>query len=166
VFVVTVLIGAKTAPAPSSVTAASAAMVVNAGEPGNVSVAPSRPTRARFVQKLAQRYLSAASLSVGEKELAIEAFLKGNSAIESLAGGEQKKRRCIIIDNVQRVLRPGLGNERQEVFSYLHELQEETGCCIILTWVPTFRRVITGADPFWQQFLGRIGGEDEILRME
>lgn len=126
---------------------------------------PSRTTRARMVQKLAQRYLESASASVGEKELAIESFLKGVSMVDPTAGGAQKPK-CIILDNVQRLFRPNVAPDQQPIFTYFHELQEETGSCIIFTWVPTFRRIITAKDPFWKQFLGRGGGEDEILRLD
>ncbi len=126
---------------------------------------PSRTTRARMVQKLAARYLEAASSSVGEKELAIEDFLKGVSQLDP-ASGKDARPRCIILDNVQRLFRPNIAPDQQPVFTYFHELQEETGCCVIFTWVPTFRHIITAKDPFWKQFLGRIGGEDEILRLE
>lgn len=126
--------------------------------------APARCTRARFVQKLAKAYLVPDSRTSGEKELAVEAFLAGNSTVSfDTAEG---RARTILIDNVQRLFRPNVAPDQQPIFNYLHELQDDTGCCIILTWVPSFRKTITEKSPFWEQFLGRMGGEEKILRLD
>lgn len=126
--------------------------------------APARCTRARFVQKLAKAYLVPDSRTSGEKELAVESFLAGNSTVsfDTSVG----RARTILIDNVQRLFRPNVAPDQQPIFNYLHELQDDTGCCIILTWVPSFRKTITEKSPFWEQFLGRMGGEEKILRLD
>ncbi|ACB76671.1 ATP-binding protein [Opitutus terrae] len=124
--------------------------------------APARATRARVVQKLAELYQVAESKNVGGKEVEIERFLKSAVTIEV---GEAKPR-CIIIDNVQRLFRPNVQPDQQPVFNYLHELQDDIGFCLILMWVPSFTRVITSNDPYWAQWVGRIGGPDEILRLD
>lgn len=125
--------------------------------------APGRATRSRVVQKLAELYQVAASMSTGQKEIEIERFLK--SAVTIDEGGNGKPR-CIIIDNVQRLLRPHTPPDQQPVFNYLHELQDDIGFTLILMWVPSFTRIITSNDPYWTQWIGRIGGPDEILRMD
>ncbi len=127
--------------------------------------APSRATRARLVHKLGARYLEAASSSIGEKELAIERFLKGTTVIDPETDAPQRPR-CVIVDNVQRLLRPGIASDQLQVFNYIHELQEETGSTWIFTFVPTFYKTIGSNDPFWRQFLRRIGGPDEILQLQ
>jgi hypothetical protein len=125
--------------------------------------APARATRARFIAKLAKCYLVPDSNTIAEKELAIERFLAGTST-DPVTG--EIRSRTIIIDNVQRLFKPHVPADQQDIFNYLHELQDDTGCCIIMIWVPTFRATIESPAPFWQQFLGRIGGPDEILRAE
>ncbi|MDR2676200.1 MAG: ATP-binding protein [Opitutaceae bacterium] len=120
--------------------------------------APARATRTRFIQKLSACYMVAMSAGIVQRELEIERFLSGT--------GTDGRARAVVVDNVQRLFRPNTPPDQQPIFNYLHELQDDTGCCVILTWVPSFRRVITARDPFWAQFLGRIGGEDEILRLD
>lgn len=89
---------------------------------------------------------------------------------------------CVIIDNAQRLYNPRTGNT-QACFSFLQRLQDETGCAIVLVFVKeTFTRPNAGKrgpavhDPlddilfgpaagFFGQFLGRIGGEENILRL-
>lgn len=125
---------------------------------------PARCTRARLVQKIAELYEIAESKNIGGKEIEIERFLKSASQVS--AEGAERKPRTIILDNVQRLFRPGIQPDQQPIFNYLHELQDDTGCCLILTWVPSFTKTICSDHPFWAQFLGRIGGEDEILRLD
>ena len=127
--------------------------------------APARSTRARVVQKLAELYEVAESKSTGGKEVEIERFLRAAGKIDPATENERKPR-TIIIDNVQRLFRPGVDPDQQPIFNYFHELQDDTGFCLILTWVPSFTKVIMGKEPFWAQFLGRMGGPDEILRLE
>lgn len=127
--------------------------------------APARSTRSRLVAKVAELYQVRESLGTMEKELEIERFLRGQSTAAFDSKGESRPR-TIIIDNVQRLLRPNVQPDQQPIFNYFHELQDDTGFCLIMTWVPTFTRVITGNNAFWAQFVGRIGGQDEILRLE
>lgn len=126
---------------------------------------PARPTRARLVQKWAEAYLVPESKSVGAKEIEIERFLKGAAVLDPETN-QPGRPRCVIIDNVQRLFRPNVAPDQQPIFNYFHELQDDIGFTLIFTWVPTFRNIITAKDPFWAQFLGRIGGEDEILRLD
>jgi hypothetical protein len=114
--------------------------------------APSRPTRARIVQKLARAYMIAYEGNIVRKELDIEEVVSPD--------------KCIIIDDAQHLFAPQADMEHQPVFTYLQELQEETGCTIIFSWVPTFRSVIESNHQFWQQFMGRIGGPEKILTLK
>jgi hypothetical protein len=114
--------------------------------------APAIATRGRLIQKLAKAYLLNAAFSTGRKELELESIITAE--------------RCIIIDNLQRLIRPEVKPDQQPIFNYLHELQDDTGCTVIFTWVPTFRKIIAEDNPFWRQFLARIGGEDQILRLD
>ena len=125
--------------------------------------APARATRSRLVSKVAELYQEPASASMAEKEVAIERFLKGATKINP--DSSVSVPRTIIIDNVQRLLRPNVQPHQQPIFNYFHELQDDTGFCLILTWVPSFTKTITSGHPFWAQFVGRIGGPDEILRL-
>lgn len=74
--------------------------------------------------------------------------------------------RVLIVDNVQRAyhVRSGVN---QPIFDYLQEMQEDTNCTIILSWTPVDKRFgeALGTD-YFEQFIGRIGGERELLRLE
>lgn len=75
-------------------------------------------------------------------------------------------RRVLIIDNIQRCLSRSQGSY-QPIFEFLLELQEDTGCTIIISWTPDsdkFEEALKSA--FFEQFIGRIGGEREILRLD
>ncbi len=75
-------------------------------------------------------------------------------------------KRTIIVDNVQK-----LHNERrgadQPVLNYLQEINDDTGCTIILSWTPVFGQTL--ADPtntqYFEQFIGRFGGLDNVLTL-
>lgn len=126
--------------------------------------APARATRARLVQKWAEAYLIAESKNIGGKEIEIERFLKSVSILDT--DPNSGRPRAVLLDNVQRLFRPNIPPDQQPIFNYFHELQDDIGFTLILFWVPSFRKTVTASDPFWAQFLGRIGGEDEILRLE
>lgn len=125
---------------------------------------PARATRARIVQKLAELYQVAEFKNIGGKEIEIERFLKSALTIDE--NGGNGKPRCIILDNVQRLFRPHVPPDQQPIFNYFHEMQDDIGFCLILTWVPSFTRIITSNDPYWTQWIGRMGGADEILRLD
>ena len=74
--------------------------------------------------------------------------------------------RFLIVDNVQRCFNKRLGT-RQPVFDFMQELQEETRSTTIISWTPVeegFEEAFGNA--YFEQFIGRIGGEREILRIE
>lgn len=71
----------------------------------------------------------------------------------------------LIIDNVQRCYDARKGSH-QPIFSYLQEVQDDTNCTVILSWTPVaefFEEALSNA--YFEQFVGRIGGEREILRL-
>ena len=127
--------------------------------------APSRNTRSRMIHKLAERFLAYASSTLSVKEQTIEAFLKGATIINSGQDGPTRPR-CVILDDAQRLFRPNVQPDQQPIFNLFHELQEETGCTVIFIVNPTFRLTLTSNHPYWRQFLGRVGGPDEILHLE
>jgi hypothetical protein len=114
--------------------------------------APAKATRNRFIHKLGKAYLMNASWTTARKELELETVVTAE--------------RTIIVDNVQRLFRPDVKPDQQPIFNFLHELQDDTECTVIFTWVPTFRKTITAEEPFWRQFLARGGGEDQILKLD
>lgn len=78
---------------------------------------------------------------------------------------------CIIIDNAQRLYEPRRGLT-QPTFSFLQALQDITKCSIVLIFVDeatgedSLHRTFFGKDKgFFEQFIGRAGGEDQILRL-
>ena len=87
---------------------------------------------------------------------------KNNTIHESIKPGNY-----IIVENVQR-----LYHERydfnQPVFNYLQKLQDDKNCTIILTLTPVFANKLKGkmAQGYFEQFIGRAGGERDILTLE
>lgn len=75
-------------------------------------------------------------------------------------------RRFLILDNIQRCFIRSAGS-RQPIFDYLQELQEDTRSTIIIVWTPVadqFEAAIQ--NEYFEQFIGRIGGQREILEIE
>ncbi len=83
-----------------------------------------------------------------------------------------KPNHCFIIDNAQRMYEPRRGMT-QPTFSFLQAVQDITKCTIVLIFVDeatvkgdSLQRVIDGDNKgFFDQFVGRAGGEDQILRL-
>ena len=82
-----------------------------------------------------------------------------------------KPNHCFIIDNAQRMYDPRRGMT-QPTFSFLQAVQDITKCAIVLIFVDeatgegdSLSRVMNGKSRgFFDQFIGRGGGEDQILR--
>lgn len=74
--------------------------------------------------------------------------------------------RCIIIDNAQVLYLPNRGGD-QPAFNWLRELQDDTNCTIILSFTTDFVDELVGknARGYFEQFVGRMGGVDSILRL-
>lgn len=72
-------------------------------------------------------------------------------------------KRTIIVDNVQKLYNPKSG-ANQAVLNYLQELQDDTGCTIILSWTPVFTETLTedANARYFEQFIGRLGGIDSV----
>ena len=72
----------------------------------------------------------------------------------------------IIVDNVQKLHNPKSG-AHQPVLNYLQEINEDTGCTIIVSWTPVFGHTL--ADPtntqYFEQLIGRFGGLDNVLTL-
>ncbi len=82
-----------------------------------------------------------------------------------------KPNHCFIIDNAQRMYDPRRGMT-QPTFSFLQAVQDITKCAIVLIFVDeatgedSLSRVMNGKSRgFFDQFIGRGGGEDQILRL-
>lgn len=75
-------------------------------------------------------------------------------------------KRTIIIDNVQKLYNPKSG-ANQPVLNYLQELQDDTGCTIILSWTPVFTQTLRDETntQYFEQFVGRMGGLDSIFEL-
>jgi hypothetical protein len=75
-------------------------------------------------------------------------------------------KRTIIVDNVQKLYNPKSG-ANQAVLNYLQELQDDTGCTIILSWTPVFTQTLAHETntQYFEQFVGRLGGLDSIFEL-
>lgn len=80
-----------------------------------------------------------------------------------------KPRNCFIFDNAQRMYDPKK-KLNQPLFGFLQALQDATKCSIVLIFVDeatgenSLRRVVFGKDSgYFEQLVGRAGGEDSIL---
>jgi hypothetical protein len=115
--------------------------------------APARKSLGAFQRKLATQY----GAPIRSTTNAQEAEIRDNV----------NEEKCIIVDNAQRLYIPGRGNA-QPIFDYLLELQDDTGCCVILFFTEDFvNGDLSGgrAKNYFEQFIGRLGGFDDILRL-
>jgi DNA transposition AAA+ family ATPase len=114
--------------------------------------APETPSLFKFKTDLAARYGCHPECAIVKKESTIRKSVN--------------ERRTIILENIQRLYDPRLEG-RQPIFDYLSKLQEETGCTVILTFTPTFRKVFSEsrAKGFFEQFEGRAGGAKSFLTL-
>jgi len=91
---------------------------------------------------------------------------KQNSLIEIELRAQLNEKKVVIIENAQRLYQQNRGAE-QEIFSFLQEIQEDTGCILILCWTRGFTKTfLNGSErAFFEQFVGRVGGADQILSL-
>jgi len=102
---------------------------------------------------------------------------RDNKGIQQLYHIQQNitDKHCLIFDNAQRLYNEKSGSN-QTCFSFLQKLQDETNCSIVLIFVRNTIGGVMEKDPldeilfgdakgFFAQFLGRIGGEECILRL-
>lgn len=76
-----------------------------------------------------------------------------------------QEEKVIIIDNAQDLY--GKDRENLGAFNFLRQLQDETGCCVILSITPTFEKELTSGviASYFEQFVGRSGGTRKWLRL-
>lgn len=114
--------------------------------------APARPSYSQFIADLAAKYNGSRQGNWGRML---------NRILESV-----NSKRTIIVENVQRLyVEKAEGN--QPVFNFLQKLQDETNCTVILTITPVFhQRLVTALSAgYFEQFIGRAGGEREFLKL-
>lgn len=89
-----------------------------------------------------------------------------NAGREAAIREQVNETRTIIIDNAQRLYVPGKGSD-QPCFNWLLELQEDTECTLILSFTTDFTDVLTAgrAKGYFEQFIGRMGGAQDLLRL-
>lgn len=89
-----------------------------------------------------------------------------NATREAAIREQVNETRAIIIDNAQRLYVPGKGSD-QPCFNWLLELQEDTECTLILSFTTDFTDVLTAgrAKGYFEQFIGRMGGVQDLLRL-
>jgi DNA transposition AAA+ family ATPase len=115
--------------------------------------APETASHTQFITDLAEKYGCSRQATWDRKR---------NTIRQSV-----NERRTIMVENVQRLYDDRQGHN-QRVFSYLQKLQDDTDCTVILTLTPVFDRKLRGkvADGYFEQFIGRAGGERDILVLE
>lgn len=115
--------------------------------------APARGSMYQFKTDLAARYgCHANTNSAGKEQRIAEAV---------------NERKTVIVENVQRLYDRSAGS-RQPIFEYVQSLQEKTGCTIILSFTPSFDLTFQSgaAQGFFEQFIGRSGGQKAFLRLD
>lgn len=127
------------------------AMLNNHGNTAHVE-APSSGRLARFQMKLGVPFGIAISAETHERLIRLAECVNN--------------KRTIIVDNVQKLYNPKTG-ANQPILNYLQELQDDTGCTIILSWTPVFTRTLGEATntQYFEQFIGRLGGLDSIYSL-
>lgn len=91
---------------------------------------------------------------------------RNNAESERELRVQLSENKVVIIENAQRLYLPSRG-AHQELFSFIQEIQEDTGCIIILCWTRGFTQTFLGGSEraFFEQFVGRVGGVDQILSL-
>jgi DNA transposition AAA+ family ATPase len=115
--------------------------------------APETASHTQFITDLAEKYGCSRQATWDRKR---------NTIRQSV-----NERRAIIVENVQRLYDERQGSN-QRVFSYLQKLQDDTDCTVILTLTPVFISKLKKsiAEGYFEQFIGRAGGEKDILTLE
>lgn len=116
--------------------------------------APACPRVGMLQRKIAERYHIPATRLIY------------NATREAAIREQVNETRCIIIDNAQRLYIPGKGSD-QPAFNWLLELQEDTECALILSFTTDFTDVLVAgrAKGYFEQFIGRMGGVQDLLRL-
>ena len=116
--------------------------------------APAHATIPNLQRKIAERYQVPSSR------------LSHAATREAQIRENLNETRCLIIDNSQRLFFEGKGSN-QPCFNWLLELQEDNDCTLILSWTTDFTDQLTAgrAKGYFEQFIGRMGGINDILRL-
>lgn len=115
--------------------------------------APARQTAAALERKLGEQYSAKSAALAADRTAEVRRNLD--------------YRKTVMIDNAQRMFIAGAGN-RQPLFEYLLETQEDTDCTVILWVCEDFvdGDLTTGAaKKYFEQLVGRFGGMSDILRL-
>lgn len=120
---------------------------------GAMVESPANGSLSVFITDLAEKYGCSRQANQERKQ---------NTIRESIGAGNY-----IIVENVQRLYQER-DQSNQRVFNFLQKMQDDTGCTIIITLTPVFvnklKRSI--AEGYFEQFIGRAGGERDILTLE
>lgn len=116
--------------------------------------APAKPSIGVLQRKIADRY----NITGGK--------LNYHATREAALRENINETRCIIIDNSQRLYIDGKGSD-QPCFNWLLELQEDTRCTLILSFTTDFTDTLTAgrAKGYFEQFIGRMGGMEDVLKL-
>lgn len=128
------------------------ALLNNHGQVVHVE-APANGRLAQLQRKIAEKF------HVGRK-----ALFRGSDR-ESSIRENLNETRTLIIDNAQRLYLPERGSD-QPAFNWILEVQEDTGCTVILSFTTDFTDVLVAgrARGYFEQFIGRMGGVNNLLR--
>lgn len=119
-----------------------------------------------LVEAPANNNLGVLQRKIAERYNVEKTSLRLSSLREAAIRQNVNETRTIMIDNAQRLYIDGKGSD-QPCFNWLLELQEDTGCTIILSFTTDFCDTLTAgrARGFFEQFIGRMGGMQDLLRL-
>lgn len=108
--------------------------------------------RGQLITDLAEQYGCSRACSVEQKTTTIRKSLN--------------RDRAFIVENLQWLYRQARGDQH-DAFNFIQKLQEETGCGVIGTFTAYFHKTILDElrGGFFEQFIGRAGGEKRILTL-
>jgi hypothetical protein len=116
--------------------------------------APETPTLGKFFTDLAMVYGGALSWSFQKK-------------YEHILGAVDHTK-TILVDNIQRLYSAKRAGD-QPIFHFLQKIQEAKNCTIICSCTDVFYNgtlMLKARDNFFEQFIGRIGGLNEVLVLD
>lgn len=118
-----------------------------------------------LVQAVANARLSALQRKIAERIRASNSAMERSGERDTLIRSFFNDSRTLIVDNAQRLYVDGAGS-KQPAFNWLLEVQEDTDCTVILCFTTDFTDTLTAgrAKGYFEQFVGRMGGMDNILR--
>ena len=120
---------------------------------GAMVESPANGSLSTFITDVAEKYGASRQANSERKQ---------NTIRESFGAGNY-----LIVENVQRLYQER-DKSNQKVFNFLQKLQDDTNGTIILTLTPVFVSKLKTriAEGYFEQFIGRAGGERDILTLE